>query len=341
MAQLARERFQRRQVPILNVRQVLSHLSLEALSWLIFGPQIQGWLLLLHELALPLQQSDAASVPLASIKSLRRCRDVRTAPAPVLAQLRRLITAVAGIGVTRPESERPWLLSVHEACESELVRALDPNAVWDAALGVLLAGRRALADSLTWAICLLAQHPEARRKLAAEVDRVHGGDEVRIDRVHLQVETQHMLAETLRLFPPVPWAVRTTTAPIELGGYRVPSGSTCIVPVQLMQRDPRWHDHPDEFRPARFAGANGESAPRAYHPFAGDPAASLLRQFVMLGGAMVLASLVQRYDWSVVGGFSPPSSAALMNFRWTDGPFIQLHARRRSAVLWSVPNLEG
>jgi cytochrome P450 len=314
---------------------------METLAQLIFGPAIQTELSGLHRLATPIQSAGSRDAQPVSSRSRASAGDTRALCVPMLTQLRRLIAPVAGHDWDRQGSEHTWLAAVREAAASESILALDPDAAWDAALGVMLASQRALADTLTWAVYLLATHPDVRRRLAAEAIQVHGTDGVRVARGHLQVEAERVLAETLRLFPPVPWAVRVTAAGTVLGGHAIRSGATCLVPVQLLQRDPRWHSNPDEFRPDRFAGPSADTTARAYQPFGGDPATCILRQFVMLGGALVLATLLQRYDWTLVDPFSPPSTEALATWRWTQGPFVQLHARHRSAVHWRVPKVDG
>jgi cytochrome P450 family 135 len=73
--------------------------------------------------------------------------------------------------------------------------------------------------------------------------------------------------ETLRLWPPAIGALRRLTAPREVAGHPLPAGVTVMVPIPLVQRDPRSFPDPDVFRPDRWT--SGEADERAYLPFGG------------------------------------------------------------------------
>lgn len=79
-----------------------------------------------------------------------------------------------------------------------------------------------------------------------------------LDRPELVVS---MVEETLRLDPPVQFRVRNALADIEIGGCRIPAGSTVILAIAAANRDPSVFADPHRFdvlRPSRphlsFAG---------------------------------------------------------------------------------------
>ena len=63
-----------------------------------------------------------------------------------------------------------------------------------------------------------------------------------------------VVAETLRLRPPVPLVVRRLKAPMTIGGRALPAGATVAPCAMLVHRDPRLHADPEAFRPDRFIG---------------------------------------------------------------------------------------
>jgi cytochrome P450 len=64
---------------------------------------------------------------------------------------------------------------------------------------------------------------------------------------------QGVLYETLRLFPPVTAVARFLRKPLQLqGGFVVPANRQVIVPIWLIQRDPKNFPQPLDFRPDRW-----------------------------------------------------------------------------------------
>jgi cytochrome P450 len=73
----------------------------------------------------------------------------------------------------------------------------------DEALTLILAGHEMTAVALTWALYLLARHPEVEAELGAELKRVLNG---RTPTAHDILDLHHtriVLAESMRLYPPV------------------------------------------------------------------------------------------------------------------------------------------
>ena len=78
------------------------------------------------------------------------------------------------------------------------------------------------------------------------------------------------------------------------------------LPLQLMQRDARWFDAPDVFRPERFAD-DVPAAPRGtYMPFGTGPRVCLGQHLAMTEMTVVAAMILQRYALSAPPGGVPP-----------------------------------
>ncbi|MFC4020127.1 cytochrome P450 [Micromonospora sp. GCM10011542] len=69
-----------------------------------------------------------------------------------------------------------------------------------------------------------------------------------------RVGTVHLLAEVLRLDPPVRATRRVTVAPLRLGGRDLPAGTSLLLRFDAANRDPAVFAEPDEFRPGRPGG---------------------------------------------------------------------------------------
>ena len=68
----------------------------------------------------------------------------------------------------------------------------------------------------------------------------------------------------------------------EVGGYRMPAGTTALMSQWVVHRDPRYHRDPQRFDPDRWTAEYEKEMPRfAYFPFGGGP-----RQCIGAGFAM-------------------------------------------------------
>jgi cytochrome P450 len=71
----------------------------------------------------------------------------------------------------------------------------------------------------------------------------------------------------------------------------------------VVQRDPRFFDAPDEFRPERWLDGLRERLPRfAYFPFGGGPRLCIGQSFAMLEAQLVLSSIARAWVLDLVPG---------------------------------------
>ncbi|MCW2994130.1 MAG: cytochrome [Conexibacter sp.] len=147
------------------------------------------------------------------------------------------------------------------------------------------------STSLAWAFERLLRHPEKLERLRDEV--TGGGDGTYMEAV---------IRETLRLCPPVPVVVRRLLAPMELGGHRVPAGTTVAPCVSLLHRRADIYPDPDAFLPERFL----EKPPGTYTwiPFGGGVRRCLAASFAVQEMQQVLATVLGEVDLRAVGAGS-------------------------------------
>jgi enediyne biosynthesis protein E7 len=163
---------------------------------------------------------------------------------------------------------------------------------------LLLAGHETTANALAWTFYLLAKHPEEMERLHAEV--IKGTDEA--DFASLPC-TERAFKEAMRLYPPI-WAMeRRAVAEDELGGFRIPAGSTVVVSPWVTHRHPDlWHE-PERFDPGRFSEERTERRqPLAYIPFGAGPRFCVGGHFAMVEGVIILAMVLRRWRLRLVPG---------------------------------------
>lgn len=182
--------------------------------------------------------------------------------------------------------------------------AMSDRQLRDEALTLLMAGHETTAGSLTFALYLLSQDPNAEARLQAEVDAVLGTRAPTLEDVPRLPYTRAVVHEAMRLYPPA-WSVgRETLAEVEIGGRPVPAGMHVWIPQWVVHRDPRWFDAPAEFRPERWLDGELEKGlpDCAFLPFGAGPRVCIGKRFAELEAVLVLAAIVRRYALRLAPG---------------------------------------
>lgn len=147
---------------------------------------------------------------------------------------------------------------------------LSDRQLRDEVLTVITAGLETTANALIWTWYLLDQHPDVKARLKAEVDSL--GKLPGFEDVQRLPYLDQVFKESLRLYPPV-WIIgRENVEELELGGMRLAPRTQIVMSQWAAHRDPRFFEHPDEFRPERWTPEFERSLPRgAYFPFSLGP----------------------------------------------------------------------
>lgn len=195
----------------------------------------------------------------------------------------------------------------------------------DEVVTLLLAGHETTALTLTYACHQLGRHPEIADRLRAEVDDVLGDRDPTAADLQALDYTERVVKETMRLYPPVHELLREPTEDVELGGYRIPAGSTVSFQQWVLHRDPAVYDAPTEFRPERWTDERTDSLPAfSYFPFGGGPRRCIGDRFAMMEARLVLATLVRDWTFDPLEDLSFAPSITLR----PDGP-VEMHVERR------------
>lgn len=163
-----------------------------------------------------------------------------------------------------------------------------------------MAGTDTASTTMEWAMSLLLNHPDAMKKVRAEIDAKIGHDRVLNEQDLPKLNyLQNVITEALRLHPPVPLLVpREASEDCVVGGFDVPRGTMLVINAWAIHRDPGLWEDPTEFKPERFEGWNGEGG-EGYKvvPFGagrrGCPGDVLAKRFI----GLALGTLVQSFEW--------------------------------------------
>jgi cytochrome P450 len=207
-------------------------------------------------------------------------------------------------------------------------RGLTDGEIRDEVVTIFLAGHETTANALTWAWCLLADHPDAEREMHRELAAVLGGRLPTAEDLPRLPFTSGVFAETLRLRPTVPMIFRRVVEPLELGGYQLPRGAVVILSQYVSHRDPRFWEDPDRFDPRRWLPEAGAARPRyAFFPFGGGPRVCIGEHFAWLEAMMLLATIAQRWRILPAGAGPAPRPVPSLTTRPPAGLRMRLEAR--------------
>jgi cytochrome P450 len=170
----------------------------------------------------------------------------------------------------------------------------------DEAMTLYLAGHETTALTLAWSWYLLSQHRHVEEKLVTEWQHVLAGATPTTDHLPRLPYTAAVIAESMRLFPPVYVIGREATTDLTLGGYRVKRGYTVLMSQWVNHRDPVYFPDPEEFCPERWENGLAKRVPKfAYYPFGGGQRICVGNTFALMEAAIILAAVGQRYRFTL------------------------------------------
>jgi cytochrome P450 len=184
-------------------------------------------------------------------------------------------------------AERDDILSLLLQARHEDGQPMSDRDLRDELMTLLVAGHETTATGLSWAIELLARHPEELDRLDA--DLAAGSDEY-LDAV---------IKETLRLRPVIALVLRKLVEPMEIGGRLLPAGVSVAPSIYLVHRNPEIYPEPERFRPERFI--EQPAGTYTWIPFGGGVRRCLGAAFAQFEMSVVLRELVGRRRIRPVG----------------------------------------
>ncbi|MDQ2834808.1 MAG: cytochrome P450 [Acidobacteriota bacterium] len=221
---------------------------------------------------------------------------------------------------------------------SMLLEAVDPEdatarmsnrQVHDECLTIMLAGHETTANALSFALWLLAKHPEVQTRLHEEAEAVLARRApVAEDYANLPYATQ-VFSETLRLYPPVWVTARTCVEPYEIAGYTIGRGAVLLAPQFVVHRDARFFSDPLQFNPERFAPEKKQARPRfSFFPFAAGSRQCIGEGLAWMEGVLSLAAIARDWRLSLPEGSAEEIAATpAISLRPRDG--VRLLVERR------------
>uniref|UniRef100_A0A803PSH3 Cytochrome P450 n=1 Tax=Cannabis sativa TaxID=3483 RepID=A0A803PSH3_CANSA len=163
-----------------------------------------------------------------------------------------------------------------------------------------MAGSDTSAVTLEWAMSNLLNHPCILQKVRDELDSQVGQQQL-LEESNLTKLSylRNVIFETLRLYPAAPLLIpHYSSSDCTISGFDVPRNTMVIVNAWAIQRDPKFWEDPEIFKPERFESNNiSETEGYKFMPFGvgrrACPGIGLAERVV----ALTLGSLIQCFEW--------------------------------------------
>ncbi|RZS19675.1 hypothetical protein BHM03_00052106 [Ensete ventricosum] len=207
---------------------------------------------------------------------------------------------------------------------------------------MIFRGTDTVAVLIEWVLARLAMHREVQARLQAELDAAVGRDRsvTGSEAFAAPPYVQAVIKETLRLHPPGPllsWArMATLDVPVGGGTHVVPAGTTAMVNMWAIARDPATWPDPLRFEPARFFGPSAEfpvtGSDLRLAPFGAGRRSCPGKGLAMATVELWVAALAHDFEWQPASEAGVDLSEVLRLSCEMAAPLtVRLRRRRRSA----------
>lgn len=166
--------------------------------------------------------------------------------------------------------------------------------------GLFVAGYDTSAQTLSWTLFLLSQHPQVLASLHEELSVLGGAPPTPADFARLPL-LDRVIKESMRLLPAAPMLfMRVATQEAKLGEHLVPAGTTVVLSPLVTHRAPALFPEPERFLPARWETVQ----PSAYEylPFGAGARMCLGAPLANLSLRVLLPMILQRFRLELVPG---------------------------------------
>jgi cytochrome P450 len=163
----------------------------------------------------------------------------------------------------------------------------------DEILILFTAGHETTSNALTFALQLLALHPEWQEKIHDEIQNNKNVYDL-MEVVMSSKNCQQVIEESMRLYPPAYFMDRVNIEADHFNGINFDKGSNLLFSIYEIHRHPKLWDRPDEFLPERFNEGSRKFSSQ-YFPFGAGPRKCIGNNFAMFEMIIAVNELIRDY----------------------------------------------
>jgi cytochrome P450 len=228
----------------------------------------------------------------------------------------------------KPQNRSPDLLTsllkAHDDLKEQAVEEMTDQIMVDNMMALLFAGFDTTSITLMYALYLVATNPEVEQQCLREIGGIWEQDGNLTDPDRL-VYCGGVISETLRMYPPAFVVNRKVTKAIELSnGFVLPEGTMVLIPIFMIQHDPKHFERPEECLVERWIKRDGAGSAwvvrdandtsssdvppgnrNAIFAFSGGARSCAAQKFAIQEATLVLANLLKDLKFTVKPGYVP------------------------------------
>ncbi|CAF1200926.1 unnamed protein product [Rotaria sordida] len=160
-------------------------------------------------------------------------------------------------------------------------------------------GHDTTATAINFALFMIALHQDIQQHLFEEIQSIFQNDNERactLDDVQQMNYLECVIKETLRLLPSVPMIGREIQETFQYDGKTFLKGTTVVIFIYEIHRDPQHFPEPEKFDPDRFLPElTQQRHPYAYIPFSAGSRNCIGQRFALLEEKVFLSTIIRRF----------------------------------------------
>nr|XP_018900345.1 PREDICTED: cytochrome P450 4C1-like isoform X1 [Bemisia tabaci] len=201
----------------------------------------------------------------------------------------------------------------------------------DEALTFLFAGSESTALTNCFCLLMLAMHPEIQEKVFKEQYGIFGNENrpVTTEDIDKMEYTEQVIKETLRLFPTLPFILRSIEEDIKITQEHIlPAGSTAVIAPLLTHYDSTLWKQPKQFNPENFSTENVERRHKySFIAFSGGARGCIGTKYGMMAMKTTISIFIRHFTVSTIIGLKNIKLTADLLLRNKHGWIMKLEPR--------------
>ncbi len=308
-----------------DVMEEMATLTIDIVSKALFGADVQEQVNVIWD-----------EMKFLNVAGINRIRNPFTLPiwvptpynSKVKRSMKKIDDVVLGIIENRRKSNGghdDLLAMLMEAKDEETGEQMTDRQLRDEVLTLFVAGHETTVNALSWTLYFLDQEIIVKEKLKKEIKEALQGRKPTFADLPKLPYLHNVIRESMRLRPPVYVIPREAIEQQIIGGYDVPKGMNLVLNVYALHHHPKYWENPEEFIPERFENFEAKGARKyLYFPFGGGPRMCIGNNFAMMELQMILAMIVQRYDWKWTSTTDDIEREFLITLKPKNGIWLQI-----------------
>ncbi|PKC60241.1 cytochrome P450, partial [Rhizophagus irregularis] len=202
----------------------------------------------------------------------------------------------------------PRDINYNKIDDKEVTRPMTDSEIRVIIFDGIIAGTDTTANTISFIVYYLAHHPDVKRKMLNEIDRIFQDDKTRPiteNDIHNLKYCEAIVKEVSRIFSVANSFSRCLEKPDEIGGYQWPADTIIRINIDAIHNNEEYWDEPDKFNPDRWMVEGFEPKKNSFIMFGGGLRVCPGRKLAMIELVCLMALLFRKYDIDLIDKKAP------------------------------------